>query len=71
MNSSLITADRTTHLKITVVSLSAAILVMWVGLAARTIAVDSPSAKRQIERSMSKPIAPKLAPRNPGRSLVA
>ena len=35
MNSSLITADLATHLKITTVALLAAILVMWIALASR------------------------------------
>ena len=34
MNSSLATADRTTHLKIVIVSLMAAVLVMVVGITA-------------------------------------
>ncbi len=39
-NSSIFTADRTTHLKIVVVSLLASILVMAVGIAARTDGSD-------------------------------
>lgn len=39
-NSSLLTADRTTHLKIVVVSLAASVAVMFVGIAARPGASD-------------------------------
>ena len=35
MNSSLVTADMTTHLKIVAVALLAAILVMWIALGSR------------------------------------
>ena len=66
MNSSLITADRTTHLKILAVSLSAAMLVVWVGIGARLRARESASVKPQIERSISKP-----APRSPVNAVVA
>jgi ABC-type proline/glycine betaine transport system permease subunit len=40
-NSSFFTADRTTHLKIVVVSLLASIVVMVIGIAARPQATDS------------------------------
>ena len=40
-NSSFFTADRTTHLKIVVVSLLASIVVMVIGIAARPVASDS------------------------------
>jgi len=40
-NSTIFTADRTTHLKIVVVSLIASILVIGVGIAARTTVSDS------------------------------
>jgi hypothetical protein len=35
MNSSLVTADATTHLKVIIVALLAAILVMWIAAGAR------------------------------------
>jgi len=40
-NSTIFTADRTTHLKIVVISLIASIAVIVVGLAARTIDADT------------------------------
>lgn len=40
-NSSFFTADRSTHLKIVVVSLLASIVVMVIGIAARPVATDS------------------------------
>jgi hypothetical protein len=43
MNSSLITADSTTHLKILLVSLLAGIVVVWVGVGARVAAADTTS----------------------------
>jgi hypothetical protein len=66
MNSSLITADRTTHLKILAVSVSAAIVVVWIGLGARTFAVESPSMRPQSERAVSAPDAPRPASRPDG-----
>lgn len=45
-NSSIFSADRTTHLKIVVVSLVASIAVMIVGIAARTTVPD-PAARIQ------------------------
>jgi hypothetical protein len=45
-NSSFFTADRTTHLKIVVVSLLASIAVMMIGIAARPqVAVETQQAK--------------------------
>jgi hypothetical protein len=45
-NSSIFTADKTTHLKIVVISLVASILVVIVGITARTTAPD-PAARIQ------------------------
>jgi len=41
MNSSLATADRTTHLKVVIVALVAAILVVTAGIAARVTSIDT------------------------------
>jgi hypothetical protein len=45
MNYSLATADRTTHLKVVVVALVAAILVVAIGIAARISATDTETAR--------------------------
>ncbi len=45
MNYSLATADRTTHLKVVVVALVAAILVVAVGIAARVSSTDTETAR--------------------------
>ena len=45
MNSSLATADRTTHLKVVVVALVAAILVVTAGIAARVTSIDTETAR--------------------------
>ena len=45
MNYSLTTADRTTHLKVVVVALVAAILVVAVGIAARVSSTDTETAR--------------------------
>jgi hypothetical protein len=45
MNYSLATADRTTHLKIVVVALLAAILVVAVGITARVTSKDTETAR--------------------------
>ena len=45
MNYSLATADRTTHLKVVVVALGAAILVVAVGIAARVTTIDTETAR--------------------------
>lgn len=50
MNSSLVTADAGTHLKIVSVALLAAILVIWVGIGAR-VAVGSSSVPGIVERT--------------------
>lgn len=70
MNSSLITADSTTHLKILVVSLLAAMSVVWIGISARSTAATSPSGDSRIEWSISKPRAPGVAPRNSTKSTL-
>lgn len=58
MNSSLLTADGTTHLKILVVGLVAGILVIWIGVGARPRAIDNLSATPRHERNMSEPDMP-------------
>ncbi len=63
MNSSLITADSTTHLKILFVSLLASIFVMWVGISARSAATKSFSGDPRVERSISKLGVPRVVPR--------
>jgi hypothetical protein len=55
MNSSLISADCTTHLKILAVSLVASIFVVCVGINARLKTSDSLSESPRLERNMSKP----------------
>jgi|HubBroStandDraft_6_1064221.scaffolds.fasta_scaffold173890_2 hypothetical protein len=45
MNHSLATADRTTHLKIVVVALVAAIVVVAVGITARVTAADTETVR--------------------------
>ena len=45
MNHSLVTADRTTHLKIVAVSLAAAIAVILVGITARVTDTNGATAK--------------------------
>jgi len=45
MNYSLTTADRTTHLKVVVVALVAAILVVTAGIAARVTSIDTETAR--------------------------
>ena len=45
MNYSLATADRSTHLKVVVVALVAAILVVAVGIAARVSSTDTETAR--------------------------
>jgi hypothetical protein len=45
MNYSLATADRTTHLKVVVVALVAAILVVAIGIGARISATDTETAR--------------------------
>ena len=45
MNSSLATADRTTHLKVVVVALVLAILVVAGGIAARVTSTDTETAR--------------------------
>ena len=49
MNHSLVTADRTTHLKIVAVSLVAAIAVILVGITARVTDTGSASANLQAQ----------------------
>ena len=48
-NSTIFTADRTTHVKIVVVSLVASIAVLIVGIAAHTATPSETAAARQIQ----------------------
>jgi ABC-type proline/glycine betaine transport system permease subunit len=58
-NSSMLTADRMTHLKIVVMSLVCAILVAGVGIAARV--TDSTPANSRLESSVVRVTAPVTA----------
>ena len=60
MNSSLIMADRTTHLKILIVSLLASILLLWIGISARSNATPGFSKGLRTERSMEWQLEPSL-----------
>lgn len=60
MNSSMFTADRTTHLKIVVVSLACAILVAGVGIAAR-VTDSNPAANGRFEATVLKAGTPVTA----------
>jgi len=63
MNSSLITADGTTHLKILIISLLASMFVIWVGISVRATATNGFSENSRTERSAAKPGAARVAPR--------
>ena len=69
MNSSLIMADRTTHLKILIVSLLAGILLLWIGINARSTATTSFSKGLRIERSMEWHLEPGVLNGRDGRHL--
>jgi hypothetical protein len=56
MNSSLVTADRVTHLKIISLALVAATALVWVGISAR-IGASASLPRPQLERSMLTPPA--------------
>jgi len=58
MNYSLATADRTTHLKVVVVALVAAIVVVAVGITARVTASDSETARIRTQSIVVKAGAP-------------
>jgi hypothetical protein len=63
MNSSLVTGDGTTHLKILIISLLAGMIVMWIGISARTAATNGFSDNPHSEKSISKPGVPRASPR--------
>ena len=66
MNHSLVTADRTTHLKIVAVSLVAAIAVILVGVTARITDTGTlPRSSRPMARC-SRPASPPPSPRATG-----
>jgi ABC-type proline/glycine betaine transport system permease subunit len=67
-NSSLFAADRTTHLKIVVVSLLCAMLVAGIGLAAR-ITDDAAGASGRWEATVIKPATPLTASAGEDRSV--
>jgi len=58
MNHSLATADRTTHLKVVVVALVAAIVVVAIGITARVTASDPDMARVRTESIVVKAGAP-------------
>ncbi|HEV3397471.1 MAG TPA: hypothetical protein VG100_15105 [Xanthobacteraceae bacterium] len=58
MNHSLATADRTTHLKVVVVALLAAIVVVAVGITARVTAMDTETARIHTQGVVVKAGAP-------------
>ena len=64
MNSSLITADATTHLKILAVALLAVIVMIWIGIGTRVSFGRGPLPTPALERPSSAPAAP--IPRHAG-----
>jgi hypothetical protein len=60
MNHSLATADRTTHLKIVVLALVAAIVVVAVGITARVTAMDPETARIRTQSVVVKAGAPAI-----------
>jgi hypothetical protein len=58
MNSSLMTADCSTHLKIVIVALAAAIAVMWIGINTRLTSDRTAPLAPQFQMPGSKPSAP-------------
>ncbi len=66
-NSSMFTADRTTHLKIVVMSLVCATLVAGIGIAARMN--DGASSNARFETAVIKVTAPVTAAANDGHSV--
>ena len=54
MNSSLLTADGATHLKVVIIALLAAILVFWIGITARVASDSSSSAGGRFEMPVPK-----------------
>ena len=71
MNSSLISADRTTHLKILLVSLLASIFVVCVAINARVNTTDSLSTSPRLEGNTSTPDMPRPTLEGPTRRAFA
>ena len=69
MNHSIITADRTTHLKIVAVSLIAAIAVILVGITARITDTGTTSAKLEAHGPVLKAGTPSAVTARDGSSI--
>jgi len=69
MNHSLVTADRTTHLKIVAVSLIAAIAVIMVGITARIADTGTASAKLETRGPVLKAGKPSTITARDGSSI--
>lgn len=69
MNHSLVTADRTTHLKIVAVSLVAAIAVILVGITARVADTGSATAKLEAHGPVLKAGKPAAVTARDGTSI--
>jgi hypothetical protein len=69
MNHSLVTADRTTHLKIVAVSLIAAIAVILVGVTARISDTGTASAKLEAQGPVVKAGKPSAVTARDGTSI--
>jgi hypothetical protein len=61
MNSSLVTADVNTHLKILAVVLLAVLVMMWIGIAARLNFARESIPEPRLERLSSAPALPNAA----------
>jgi hypothetical protein len=73
MNSSILTADRATHVRIGVIALLAGLLVVWISTNARlTVSgnLDSPP-DLQSTQSSPKPAGPPMRPLPKGKTAVA
>ena len=67
MNSSLIAADRTTHLKIVATALLAGTLVVLIGISARISTAGTSSTNPRLERHLTKPSPPPAKLPNTGK----
>ena len=70
MNSSLITADTTTHLKIVATALLAGIFVVWIGLSARVSTAGASATNPRFERQLTKPSPPPAQLPNTGKVAI-
>jgi len=70
MNSSVITADVTTHLRVLFLALLSAFIVVWIGMSARVTVSNASLPESRIKAPAAEPDGAPVKPSNSGKAVT-